>query len=160
MSKHYVSSKEKYKDNRESAVCFLIIGIIGLIFLILINTGIINISISAATKIFETIVLGLIFGAFLIFGIICLFSSKKFKSQIEADDNTKNSLIKYISSKEYISAISDSIASEDGSDSLTDEELYILRTEKLQEIISEKFPDINLILVEEVIDEMYEKIFN
>ena len=159
MSKHYVSSKEKYKDNHESAICLLIVGIIGFIFIILVNTGVINISLSATTRIFETIVLSIIFGAFTIFGIVCLFSSKKFKAQIGEDDNIKDNLIKYIDEKKYISNISAFVLSESDSDSLTDEELYILRTEKLQEIIFKEFPDINSTLVEEVIDDKYEEIF-
>ncbi|MDE6698696.1 MAG: hypothetical protein K2J91_04380, partial [Lachnospiraceae bacterium] len=67
--------------------------------------------------------------------------------------------IKYIDEKKYISDISASVLSESDSDSLTDEELYILRTEKLQEIIFNEFPDINSTLVEEVIDDKYEEIF-
>ena len=156
MSSKYVSSKEKYKDNINSAISLLFVGIIGLVFIILLNLKIIPLNIPKTTLLLATIVLGSVFVIFIIMGIKSYLDGKKYQSNISAEEDSQLDIALFITehlSKENIDNQIENI------DELTEEELYIVRTEYIADIIHKNFEDADEELVESIIDDIYDKIF-
>ena len=156
MSSKYVSSKEKYKDNINSAFSLLFVGIIGLVFIILLNLKIIPLNIPKTTLLLATIVLGSVFVIFIIMGIKSYLDGKKYQSNISAEEDSQLDIVLFITehlSKENIDNQIENI------DELTEEELYIVRTEYIADIIHKNFEDADEELVESIIDDIYDKIF-
>lgn len=156
MSSKYVSSKEKYKDNINSAFSLLFVGIIGLVFIILLNLKIIPLNIPKTTLLLATIVLGSVFVIFIIMGIKSYLDGKKYQSNISAEEDSQLDIALFITehlSKENIDNQIENI------DELTEEELYIVRTEYIADIIHKNFEDADEKLVESIIDDIYDKIF-
>ena len=156
MSSKYVSSKEKYKDNINSAFSLLFVGIIGLVFIILLNLKIIPLNIPKTTLLLATIVLGSVFVIFIIMGIMSYLDGKKYQSNISAEEDSQLDIALFITehlSKENIDNQIENI------DELTEEELYIVRTEYIADIIHKNFEDADEELVESIIDDIYDKIF-
>ena len=156
MARKYVSSKEKYKDNINSAFSLLFVGIIGLVFIILLNLKIIPLNIPKTTLLLATIVLGSVFVIFIIMGIKSYLDGKKYQSNISAEEDSQLDIALFITehlSKENIDNQIENI------DELTEEELYIVRTEYIADIIHKNFEGADEELVESIIDDIYDKIF-
>ena len=96
MSNHYISAESKYKDNLDSAISLLIVGILGITVIVLINLNVINLNLQSTTKLLMTISMGLLFLMFVIFGIKSIITSKKFKSNISTEENILEEIRTYL----------------------------------------------------------------
>lgn len=156
MASRFVSAEEKYKDNLNSAFSLLFVGIVGLAFIILLNLGIIPLGISKNTLLLSTIVLGAVFVIFIIVGIKSYIDSKKIKSNISQEEDNKLDIALYLTDNLSKDDVDNSI---DGIDELSDEELYIARTEYMENFLKSKFEDADEALIETLIEDIYDEIF-
>lgn len=157
MSKHFVSAKDKYKDNLEAAISLLVVGTLGIFGLVLINLDIIDVNMAVRSKVFVSIFLGLVFVAFIVYGIISVFISKKHKSNIETESSMREEYDKYIKENFTKESIDYNIAFDDDT---TSEETYIYRTDLMLRKLMAAFPDIDTVLADELIEANYDDIFN
>lgn len=156
MSKHYVTSEEKYKENKDTAVCFLFVGIIGIIALVFVYIKFFSDSTPSFSTYFRLGIFLVLFIGMIIGGIISLFASKKYRVSITDDENEKNNIENYLLNTENLSEQIDSKISDDN---LSDEELYIARNDILLELLKEHFENSDETLLEEIIENNYDKIF-
>ncbi|MDD6571580.1 MAG: hypothetical protein PUF12_04225 [Thermoflexaceae bacterium] len=150
----YVSKKEKYKDYVSTGYTFLIVGIAGLIIVTLNLLDIIRLfHVSGASSI---LFYGVMYAMFVIFVFVSINSFKNsrcLKQEAETENNFLEELNRYLKTavtKESF-AETESIHSE--------EELYFNRTEIIRHIIVEKYPEIDNSLLEQTIDETYDRLF-
>lgn len=155
MSNHYVSAESKYKDNLDSAISLLIVGILGIAVIVLINLNVINLNLQSTTKLLMTVSMGLLFLMFVIFGIKSIITSKKFKSNISTEANTLEEIRTYLIENIDIENVDSNL---DISDDTTDEELYIYRTNYMTELLVSQFPDANESFINEIIDTTYDEL--
>ena len=155
MSNHYISAESKYKDNLDSAISLLIVGILGITVIVLINLNVINLNLQSTTKLLMTISMGLLFLMFVIFGIKSIIISKKFKSNISTEENTLEEIRTYLIKNIDIKNVDSNL---DISDDTTDEELYIYRTNYMTELLVSQFPDANESFINEIIDTTYDEL--
>lgn len=155
MSKHYVTSEEKYKDNKETAICFLLVGIVGLIVLVFVYFKFFSDSPSFSTY-FRLAVFLLLFIGMIIGGIVSLSASKKYRASIYNDKSEKQEIENYLLNTEKLSEYVDSKIEEDN---LSDEELYISRNDILLDILKEQFENSDETLLEEIIENKYDELF-
>lgn len=155
MSNHYISAESKYKDNLDSAISLLIVGILGITVIVLINLNVINLNLQSTTKLLMTISMGLLFLMFVIFGIKSIITSKKFKSNISTEENILEEIRTYLIKNIDIKNVDSSL---DISDDTTDEELYIYRTNYMTELLVSQFPDANESFINEIIDTTYDEL--
>lgn len=155
MSNHYVSAESKYKDNLDSAISLLIVGILGIAVIVLINLNVINLNLQSTTKLLMTVSMGLLFLMFVIFGIKSIITSKKFKSNISTEANTLEEIRTYLIENIDIKNVDSNL---DISDDTTDEELYIYRTNYMTELLVSQFPDANESFINEIIDTTYDEL--
>lgn len=155
MSNHYISAESKYKDNLDSAISLLIVGILGITVIVLINLNVINLNLQSTTKLLMTISMGLLFLMFVIFGIKSIITSKKFKSNISTEENILEEIRTYLIKNIDIKNVDSNL---DISDDTTDEELYIYRTNYMTELLVSQFPDANESFINEIIDTTYDEL--
>lgn len=150
----YVESSKKAQEFKSGALSLLFVGGIGLIFIILILIGIIPLHMNLFSKYLILGVMGTLFILFFVMGLMSMKSYKKFEIKASEEDNLTKNLLTWAKenlSKEVIDADLEE----------TEEELlYFGRTEKMKEMISHKFMNLDAAFLDSFIDDIYPEIFN
>lgn len=151
----FIKKEDKYKDYRSTGYTFLIVGVLGLLFVIAEFTGILDIfNFSAGSNYIFTIVMSLMFIIFIFVGIISFKSCKKLKTEAETENN-------YISALE--SWISDNISSdkinEGINQSLDTDALYEKRSQKIRSMLLSHDADMDKSMLEHYVENTYIALF-
>ena len=151
----YEDAGKKAEDYKSGALSLLIVGVIGVIALVLLNLGMLPISLPTFTKIMITIVMGTMFVIFIVTGLLSRKSYARLMSQADSDKNTKEALLKYLT---------DSISPEEFDKDLMDDSpsmeiLYFRRMEKLKEMVFAFDGGIDPSFAEYILEEVYPEIF-
>ena len=149
----YVESSQKAQDFKSGGLSLLFVGGIGLIFIILIIVGIIPLHMNIFSKYLVLGVMGTLFILFIVMGFLSVKSYKKFEIKASEEDNLTKNLLAWCKdnlTKELIDADLEE----------TEEELlYFGRTEKMKELISNKFMNLDAAFLDSFIDDIYPDIF-
>ena len=151
----YEDADKKAEDYKSGADALLIVGVIGAVALILLNLGVLPISLPAFTKAMITGVMGIMFVIFIFMGITSRKSYAKLKSQANSDKDTKADIKKYL--KETINV--DEFDKELCDDEPSMEILYFRRMEKLKEMVFAYSEGIDVSFAEYILEEVYPEIF-
>ena len=146
----YVNYKDKYNDHKFTGYSFITFSVVGLAFAALNMAGIIHVF-----NMFSTLVIALMFIVFLGIGISSLRKANSIKGNLENEEEAEKNVRAYMEetfTSEYLSSLGDS--------SLSEEENYINVTEILTNEAVSKFPDLNPQLIEQLVDEYYEKSYD
>lgn len=151
----YVKKADKYKDLVDSAICLIIVGICGDLYLIGKAIGIINFGpdYTGATAVLFTIVMGALFTAFLIGGILSVSSAKKVKGQISIEEQMTLDI-----QTKFGSMSADELDSHYNTN-VDEATLYFQRSAYLKSLILAEYPDIEEVYLEEMIEQIYTSIF-
>ena len=149
----YIESSKKAQDFKSGGVSLLFVGVIGLIFILLIVFGVIPLHMNLFSKYLIIGVMGSLFVLFVVMGLLSIKSYKKFEIKATEEDNLTKQLTSWC--KENL--ISDSIDSD--LDEANEELLYFSRTEKMKELITHKFMNLDEAFLDSFIDDIYPEIF-
>ncbi len=150
----YVSAKDKYADVHSSASSLLIVGFIGLIILVLDLTGIYRFPFSGTSRILFLGTMGIVFVLFLISGIVSLRKAKALSAMILHETDLEKEITAYITEKLNLSPADGSI-----DENASDEEKYLARTEYIQGMVKNVYPDADEAFIEHIIEKAYDDIF-
>ena len=154
MTGRYQSNAAKAEDNKVSAWTLLLIGFLGLIFIILAIAGIIPISFGNPYVFYG--VMGAIFVLFIIMGFVSMKSARVYSEQAVTEKDKQREVLQWC--KDNLSA--DAIDGELYMQDAPEEVLYFKRFEKMKKILSNEFPELDLEFLEQFIDEtVYEMVF-
>lgn len=149
----YVESSKKAQEFKSGGVSLLFVGGIGFIFIILVLLGIIPLHMNIFSKYLVIGVMGALFILFIVMGLLSVKSYKKFELKASEEDNLTKNLTTWCKenlTKELIDADLEE----------TEEELlYFVRTEKMKEIVAEKFMNLDAAFLDSFIDDIYPEIF-
>lgn len=148
MAKQYVEPQKRYDDQRSTGIVFLGMGIIGIIGTILCWLDILNFPFDN----FQLLILLIIFLACICLGI---WSFKK-ASEIAKTISSENDYV--ANAREWIAETKDRFCIEDASD-ISDSEIYFQREQEIRNAISQKFPDMEEDLLDELVEETYHSLF-
>ena len=151
----YEDADKKAEDYKSGADSLLIVGVIGIIALVLLHLGVLPISLPVFTKTMITIVMGIMFVAFVVAGVSSRKSYKKLKSQASSDRNTKAEIIKYLKDSIDVEEFDKELVDDDPSIEI----LYFRRMEKLRTIVYEYAEGIDVSFAEYILEEVYPDIF-
>lgn len=151
----YVSAKDKYTDVHSSASSLLIVGFIGLIILVLDLTGIYRFPFSGSSRIIFLVTMGTVFVLFLVSGIISLRKAKAISAIINDEANMEKEIIEYITENLDLSPADNGL-----DENASDEEKYLARTEYVQGMVKEKYPEIDASFIEHIVEKAYDDIFD
>ena len=153
----YRNSAEQAEENRSSAYMLLVIGVFGLAAVLLIITGVIPLYQSASiTKYFVCGVMGAMFVLFIIFGFVSMKSFRKLSVKAKSEDSLLEEITKWceinlraeeIDAELYLSG------------DIMDEQKYFLRTDKMKQLIQDKFMNLDEAFLDHFIDDYYQKLF-
>ena len=152
----FKKASDKYKDLHSSSVCLLFVGILGMLYVVLDYLKVLPFSFNFNGNFMFYIVMGALFTIFIILGLYTAHTAKKVKNTIADEESTTDSIITW--AIENLSAESIDTTLEDLSDS-SDEEKYLVRTEKLTEILIDKFNLDDESYINSLIDEIYPELF-
>lgn len=150
----FVRLSDKYADITSSASTMLIVGIVGILFMILVLTDIIPLPLNSSTAWLFDSVMGGIFIIFVISGIVSFMHAKQVK--IDADEEDK--LI-----AELLSWADENITKEmldEGLDLTQLEELlYFNRADKIKDRLMHQFENADEALICEFTEQIYQNIY-
>lgn len=151
----YQEADKKAEDYKSGADTLIIVGIAGVIALVLLNLGIIPISLTGFSKAMITGVMGVMFVIFIITGISSRKSYKALKEQAGTEKDKKAEIQAYL--KENI--LLDTFDADLIDDEPAMEILYFRRIEKMKEMIRSAYPSIDTSFMDYIIEETYSEIF-
>lgn len=151
----YIKKADKYKDLIDSAISLIIIGTLGDIYLLGKLLGFITFGpdYSGATQVLFTLVMGSLFTVFIIGGILSFCSAKKIKGEISVEEQTT------IDIKEKFGSMNQEELDSHYDTNVDEAALYFNRTAYLKALIFADYPDIEETYLEEMIEQIYTKIF-
>ena len=150
----YVKLSDKYNDVMSSATTMIFVGIAGLIFMLLLFTGILSIPLNPDTSwLFQSVML-ILFVAFTVFGFISLFRARQLKSDAQKEDVLIADILAW--SDEHLSA-----AAIDRDLDLTQPEelLFFNRADQIKDALMHQFETADEPLLEEMTEQIYQKLY-
>lgn len=151
----YQEADKKAEEYRSGANTLLIVGILGIVALVLLNMGIIPISLTGFSKVLVTGVMGVMFLLFVVLGITSRRSYQKLQKQAGTEKDMKENIRTYL--KDNIDK--EQFDSEFMEDEPSMEILYFRRIEKMKKMILSQYPDLEGSFMDYIIDEIYPEIF-
>ncbi|WMJ88134.1 hypothetical protein [Anaerocolumna sp. MB42-C2] len=146
----YVKKEEQYRDYKSSASTFVVVSILGIAVLILNAVGIIHIFAGPMPY----IVMGALFIAFLYVGISSYAKAQKIEKEIDAENNVTQSINDWLSrniTAEQLDALTDP--------SDTAEIRFFHKLEKMKEMITAQFGEMNESYLDLLVEEYYNNHF-
>ena len=152
----FKKASDKYNDLHSSSICLLFVGILGIIYVILDYLKVLPFSFNSNGNFMFYIVMGSLFSIFVIMGIYTVISAKKVKETIADEESNTDSIITWAIENLTADKIDSSI---EAIDECIDEEKYLLRTEKLENILINEFNLEDESYINSLIDEIYPELF-
>ena len=155
--KQYINSAQKAEDNKSSAYTLLAIGVLGIAAVILVLTDVIPLYQNAGvTKYFVCGVMGALFLIFFALGVI---SMKNFKA-LSADAESEAAFIEKMRDWCAENLKAEQIDNElFAGEELSEEQKYFKRTDKMKQLIENKFMNLDEAFLDNFIDEYYQELF-
>lgn len=149
----YVDKRQRAEEYKSSGYVLTIVGIIGLLVLTGMYTGMIPGFESLRTNYMFLGVMGALFVVFIAVGIMSFTKIKTIIGQAEVDEDM-TAKVKAFMEEKLTKTILDKIASGG-----VEEELFFQRAEYMEREIKKEFPDIDDALCEKLIDERYSELY-
>ena len=149
----YVESSKKAQEFKSGGLSLLFVGGLGLICILLILFGIIPLHMNLFSKYLIIGVMGSLFILFIVMGFLSVKSYKKFEIKASEEDTLTQNLTSWVKENLHKEQIDADI--EEASEEL----LYFLRTEKMKEMITHKFLNLDAAFLDSFIDDIYPEIF-
>ena len=149
----YVESSKKAQEFKSGAFSLLLVGGVGLVAVLLILFDVIPLQMNIFSKYLVLGVMGTLFVLFIIMGCLSVKSYKKFEIIASEEDNLTGNLTSWCQENLTKEVIDSEIEEEE-------EELkYFRRTEKMKELITGKFMNLDAAFLDSFVDDMYQNIF-
>lgn len=149
----YVESSKKAQDFKSGGLSLLFVGGLGLIFVLLVLFDVIPLHMNLFSKYLIIGVMGAMFILFIVMGFLSVKSYKKFEIKASEEDNLTKNLTAWCKENLKQEIIDTDI--EEASEEL----LYFQRTEKMKEMICNKFMNLDAAFLDSFIDDIYPEIF-
>lgn len=150
----FVRLSDKYNDIISSASTMLLVGIIGLIFMILVFMDIIPLPLSSETSWLFNTIMGGVFIIFIIAGIVSFMHAKQVKIDAEIEDKLIEDILSWADEN-----LSTEILDKDLDLSQPMELLYFNRADKIKDAIMHEFETADEALIYEYTEQIYQKLY-
>lgn len=154
----YRNYKEKAEDNKSSAATLLSFGIVGLAVVILAALDIISFPLSGSSKVMIYGVMGAMFLIFIVMGFVSARNAKKYAKEACAEDNLSSEIKKWCDENLTKEVVDKDLFTEMEAD-FGEEDKYFKRFERMKEMISEHFMNLEDDYLNRFIDEYYQEVF-
>ena len=150
----FVRLSDKYDDIMSSSYTLILVGIVGIIFMILVWMKIIPLPISSETSWLFNSVMGGVFIIFIIAGIVSFMHAKQVKTEADKEDALIEELLQWAK---------DNITKEMLDEGLDLNEpveiLYFSRADKIKDKLMHQFENADEALISEYTEQIYQNIY-
>jgi hypothetical protein len=151
----YVNNEEKAEDNRTSAFALLAVGCIGLAVVLLFFFDLLPVSI-ALNKYMVSGIMGSLFILFIIMGCVSMRNYKIFAQKAGGENNLTREIKSWCRESMQGEEIDNMIAFPPET---SEEVKYFSRIEKIRELVSAQFLNLDDAYLDRLVDEIYPEIF-
>lgn len=152
----YIDQSTKREDVRSTAYTFLLVGVAGLVLIILIDTGVIQLQLADYMRIMTTLVMGGMFIAFIIVGILSFAQLKKLNQSVTTEADMTARITDWFLGTYTAAGIDEAAVTEEDTPQA---QLYYDRYDFMKSAILEQFPDIQEDFLDHMIEVLYEQLF-
>lgn len=162
--KLYVDANTKLEDARSTASAFTIVGVIGIIALILLDTGALPIQLATPSQVMVNVVMGVLFLIFLMVGIRSMFSIRKLTESVDEEQNREQEILSwfrdsYRSVSQATNPIPKTANDTESSGDSEQSELYFSRYEQMSSHLLTQYPDLQEEYVDHLVELLYEEFY-
>ncbi len=154
----YQNYEEKAADNKSSAYTLLGIGAVGAVVILLALLNVISLPLSSSTKYVTLGMMEAMFVFFAVMGVVSMKNAGKYAKKAESEKELTKELEKWF--VEYVTAekIDNDLFTEEEAD-FSEEQKYFKRFDRMKELLSERFLNLNEGYVDRFLDKHYQDIF-
>ena len=145
---------DKYKDITSSASTMLLVGIVGIIFMILVLADAIPLPLNSSTAWLFDSVMGGIFIIFIIAGIVSFMHAKQVKIEADKEDKLIEKILSWADENFTKETLDNGLDLEQ-----PEELLYFSRTDKIKETLMRQFENADEALLYEYTEQIYHNIY-
>ena len=149
----YVESSKKAEEFKSGGVSLLFVGSIGFLFILLVLFNVVPLHMNLFSKYLIIGVMGTLFMLFIVMGVLSVKSYKKFEIKASEEDILTKKLTSWCKENMQKEKIDSDI------EETSEELLYFIRTEKMKEMITHKFMNLDAAFLDSFIDDIYPEIF-
>ena len=150
----FVRLSDKYDDIMSSSYTLILVGIVGIIFMILVWMKIIPLPISSETSWLFNSVMGGVFIIFIIAGIVSFMHAKQVRIEADAEDKLIEELLSWADENIHAEDID-----EDLDTTQPMELLYFNRADKIRDLLMYQFENADEALIYEYTEQIYQKLY-
>ena len=150
----FVRLSDKYDDIMSSSYTLILVGIVGIIFMILVWMKIIPLPISSETSWLFNSVMGGVFIIFIIAGIVSFMHAKQVRIEADAEDKLIEELLLWADENIHAADID-----EDFDTTQPIELLYFNRADKIKDLLMHQFENADEALIYEYTEQIYQKLY-
>lgn len=154
----YQNSAKRAEENRSSGYMLMIVGGIGLAAILLMFLDVIELPVALMNKYMICGVMGGLFVLFIVMGIMSLKSSKVLAVKAESEDNLTSQMKRWCADN-LTAEIVDRDLFDSESDAGMEEINYFKRTEKMKQMISHQFMNLDDAFLDSFIEDYYSVIY-
>jgi len=156
--KIYVDEQKRYEDTKATGQCFTGVGAIGLIAIVLLDTGVIKLAALDSVKLMVSIVMGLVFLIFFIIGMKSFMELKDISKKIDRNNSLEEEIMEYVTVTHRDELMTLASSGEKGDACSGD--LYYKRAELITSVITEKYSLLEESFLDHMVEEIYSKIYS
>lgn len=151
----YQNKAEQAAENKSSAWTLLIVGGVGLIFLILILAGVLPLQLRGTNRYLIGGIMGAMFVLFIVMGFVSLKNSKQYAKEADSENSLKGTMEKWC--RENLQG--DRIDASLQLSSVSEEEWYFRRVAMVKALLNRQFVNLDQEFLDHFVDDMYDEIF-
>lgn len=155
----YQDKKSKALDVKNSAISLIIVGVVGLIIVVLVFTGVVPLHQSLYGKIITCSVMGFLFLCLIIMGFFSIKSFKNLKDDASDEDKLTEEIEKWYKSSLNKNLIDEGLFNSEELN-MSDEEKYFKRYAKIYHILNQNFVNLDTAYSEHMAEEIFQFIFD
>ena len=152
----YQNNRSKYEDAKSTGISFTLVGGVGIILLILVDTGILPIPLQDYMKIIMSVVMGALFLIFFIIGIQAILSLKQIRQEAGQQESLETEITEWFLSNHKEELLS---YRTDDMDDAEPDSLYYPRYDRIDSLIAAQYPALSDEDREHLAEELYAAIF-
>lgn len=156
--KPFVKASDRAEEYKSSAYALLLVGILGIVFLVLCLAGIIKINIAENIRVVGFVAMLIMFLGFIYLGIKSFAEAKTIDALSSEEDALAEDIIEFFNINHTRDSI-DAIAFTNGSELIPEEIKFFKREETIKNMIFNKFGEIDKAFVDNQAEIIYQKIF-
>jgi len=154
----YRNYEEKAADNKSSAYTLLVVGVVGMIVIVLCFCDVIKLPLSESSRFMMLGVMGAMFLFFIVMGVVSMKNAGKYAKKAESERELTKELEKWFVECVTAEKIDEGLFTEEEAD-FSEEQKYFKRFERMKELLSERFLNLNEGYMDRFLDKHYQDIF-